>query len=254
MFDWSDGSYERTAAVLRGAAVRLVAAAAPGPGVSALDLGCGTGSAASALAAAGARVVGVDPARRLLEVARAAVPEAEFREGRAEAIPAPDGAFDLAVSSFGVIFCPDGPAAARELGRVLRPGGRFVFSTWVPEGGVFGATVALIEAARTVLPPGPPPSPWGDPEAVRRWFAAEGATLEVEREELVFEATSAGAWFDEQADHHPVWRGVRRLLADHPEVWGLARARSVDALEAASRRSGRMEVASPWWRLAARFS
>jgi ubiquinone/menaquinone biosynthesis C-methylase UbiE len=65
-----------------------------------LDVGCGTGNAALLAAQAGAGVVGVDPAARLLSVAReraeAAGVSADFVPGTAESLPFPDASFGAA--------------------------------------------------------------------------------------------------------------------------------------------------------------
>jgi len=106
MADWSRGEYERTAEQLEAAAEVAVAALAPAEGERIIDVGRGTGNAALAAARAGAAVVGVDPARRLLEAARARAeregfPAAEWVEGDALALPVEDGAFDAALSGVG---------------------------------------------------------------------------------------------------------------------------------------------------------
>ncbi len=68
--DWGLGDYERIAEQFLPAARVVVERAAPEPGERVVDVGCGTGNAALLVAALGARVIGVDPASRLLEVAR----------------------------------------------------------------------------------------------------------------------------------------------------------------------------------------
>jgi len=123
--DWSLGRYERIAEQFLPAARVLVESAAPGPGERVVDVGCGTGNAALLAAALGARVIGVDPASRLLEVARedaaARGLDAEFAVGDAAELPLDDGSADLVVSVFGVIFAPDAAAAVAELARVTPP-------------------------------------------------------------------------------------------------------------------------------------
>ena len=69
-------------------------------------------------------VLGLDPNADMLSVARRTSTRVEWREGRAEALPFPDGSFDAVVSQFGLMFFDDRPAALREMMRVLRPGGR----------------------------------------------------------------------------------------------------------------------------------
>ena len=60
-----------------------------------MDVGTGTGVFADAFLARGFSVVGIDANGVMLEVARQLVPEAEFKQARAEAIPYDNGEFDL---------------------------------------------------------------------------------------------------------------------------------------------------------------
>jgi ubiquinone/menaquinone biosynthesis C-methylase UbiE len=130
--DWGSGSYERQAVHLLPAVQQVVAEIAVEPGEFVVDVGCGSGSAVLLVAAGGARVVEVDPAPRLLEVARTEAARrgvaAEFVVGDAVHIPLADGTVDAVVSTFALIFVPDPAAAVQEIARVLRPGGRLVFS------------------------------------------------------------------------------------------------------------------------------
>ena len=115
-FDWSVGRYEETAARLLPVAERLVEQAALRAGECVVDVGCGTGNAALLAARRGARVIGVDPARRLLEVARrragAEALDISFLEGEAATLPLGDESADVVLSVFAVIFAPDAEAAA----------------------------------------------------------------------------------------------------------------------------------------------
>jgi len=88
-----------------------------------LEVGCGTGLNLP-LYPTDAWVVGLDPDPNLLRAARHRAPEALLVQGRAEALPFRDGAFDTVVSS--LVFCSveDPAAGLREVARVLRPGGR----------------------------------------------------------------------------------------------------------------------------------
>ncbi|MCH1927439.1 class I SAM-dependent methyltransferase, partial [Shewanella sp. C31] len=86
---------------------------------SVLDIGTGTGVFAEAFAALGLFTVGLDPRADRLEVARAKVKGARFVEGRAEALPFPEGSFDLAF--FGLsLHHLDPIAALREASRGAR--------------------------------------------------------------------------------------------------------------------------------------
>src|SRR5690242_14399728 len=79
--DWDMGEYERFAPELEPAAEQLVALAGLRGGERVLDVSCGTGNAAIVAARAGAVVTGVDPAARLLGIARGRA-EAEGLEAR----------------------------------------------------------------------------------------------------------------------------------------------------------------------------
>ena len=98
------------------------------PGERWLDVGTGGGGLALRLARAGAVVVGVDIAEDGLEHARTAAAEqgigAAFEHGDAQELPFEDASFDGVASAFGVIFAADREAAAGELARVCRPGGK----------------------------------------------------------------------------------------------------------------------------------
>ncbi len=119
-------------------------------GLRALDLGTGTGSVARGLAERGLSVVAIDPATALLERAveldREVGAAVDYREGRAEAIDAPDGTFDL-VTAGQCWHWFDRPKVSAEVARVLVPGGRIVIAhfDWLPlPGNVVEATERLI--------------------------------------------------------------------------------------------------------------
>jgi len=112
--------------------VDAFAALAVVPGDRLLDLGFGGGLLSELALHAGARVTGVD--RSAAMVARAnrrfasavAAGQARFLEGPAQALPLPDSAIDCVASINTLYFWPDLEAVARELWRVLVPGGRLV--------------------------------------------------------------------------------------------------------------------------------
>ncbi|MCB1353901.1 MAG: methyltransferase domain-containing protein [Rhodobacteraceae bacterium] len=111
----------------------VAAAAGAAPGKSFLDVACGTGvlaRAARSRAGIGAHVAGLDCNPGMLAVARARAPEIDWYEGRAEALPFPDAAFDAVASQFGIMFFEDRVAALREMWRVLAPGGGLAVAVW----------------------------------------------------------------------------------------------------------------------------
>jgi ubiquinone/menaquinone biosynthesis C-methylase UbiE len=107
------------------------------PPARVLDVACGTGIVArrakERLGAKGS-VVGIDLNPQMLAVARRQAPEVDWREGNAGALPLRDGeAFDVALCQQGFQFFPDRAAAARQMHRALRKGGRAAVSTWRPD-------------------------------------------------------------------------------------------------------------------------
>jgi SAM-dependent methyltransferase len=96
----------------------------PAPGRATLEVGCGEGRVARDLGARGHRVTGVDASPTLLDAARAAQPEVDFRLADAAALPFQDGAFDLVVAYNSLMDVDDMPGAVREAARVLEPDGR----------------------------------------------------------------------------------------------------------------------------------
>lgn len=95
-------------------------------GLEVLDVGCGEGRFCRMLAARGARTVGIDPTKALIEEARRRQPGGIFHEAMAEALPLPDASVDLVVSYVSLVDIPDYRTAIREMARVVRPGGRVV--------------------------------------------------------------------------------------------------------------------------------
>jgi SAM-dependent methyltransferase len=98
-----------------------------------LDVACGTGVLTRELAGRigpGGRVAGLDINEGMLTLARRSLPEVEFRQGTAEALPYPDATFDAVTCQFGLMFFADRAQALREMLRVLVPGGRVVATVW----------------------------------------------------------------------------------------------------------------------------
>mgnify|MGYP001570749132 CR=1 FL=1 len=152
-------------------AARLVAFTGIRAGDRVLDVGCGTGVAAITARRMGAKVTGLDLTPELLTRAKenatiAGFPDMQWKEGDAEALPFTDGEFDAVISQYGHMFAPRPDVTAREMLRVLKPGGRIAFSTWPPElalGRLFALTGKYLPAPPGVTPPGA----WGEPAFVR---------------------------------------------------------------------------------------
>lgn len=95
-----------------------------------LDIGCGTGRLLRKAGARwpAARLIGVDPAENMVDVARRLLSTATFQVGQAESLPLPDASVDLVLSTFSFHHWNDQAAGLREIARVLQPGGHFVLA------------------------------------------------------------------------------------------------------------------------------
>jgi ubiquinone/menaquinone biosynthesis C-methylase UbiE len=124
---WGNGPYQRITETIADIHEAVVGRLAPEPGDDLLDLACGTGAIAELAAERGARVTGVDLAPVLIETAKERAEELglqiDYRVGDAEELDFPEGSFDKLSSTCGIMFAPDHEAVARELARVVRPGG-----------------------------------------------------------------------------------------------------------------------------------
>ncbi|HEY2893630.1 MAG TPA: methyltransferase domain-containing protein [Pirellulales bacterium] len=195
---WASGDFSVIGTTLQIAGETLCEAADLDAGSRVLDVACGNGNAALAAARRFCKVVGLDYVPELLargrERAMADGLPIEFVEGDAESLPFPVASFDAAVSTFGVMFAPDQERAARELVRVVRPGGTIALANWTPEGFI-GRLLATV--SRHVPPPAGVPSPilWGTEARLRQLFP-DVRGLEVRRSTFVFRYESANHFID----------------------------------------------------------
>jgi len=152
-----------------------------------LDLATGTGWGSRIIAQRfpGVQLVGSDIAEHMLEYARATASlqrlDIEYQHADAERLPYADASFDGIVSTFGVMFVGKPEAAAAELARVVKRGGRVVLSTWTPD----GAVSRMFGVMKPFMPPPPqppPPSPfeWGKRERLEQLL---GESFELSFEE-----------------------------------------------------------------------
>jgi SAM-dependent methyltransferase len=178
-------------------AAKLVKFAEVAAGQRVLDVACGTGVVALTAARLGARTSGLDLSPALLDRARQnasiAAVDVDFVEGDAEALPYPDASFDTVLSQFGHIFAPRPEAAAKEMLRVLKSGGRLAFSAWPPE--LF--TGRQFELIARYMPPPPegaarPAAPmlWGDPTVIRERLGGLVTGLLFERDTMIVQSLS----------------------------------------------------------------
>ena len=166
-------------------------------GENVLDLGTGTGAVALLAAAEvgeNGRVHGHDISTDMLGIAirRASeigISNIKFEEGRAENIPAEDSSFDVVLASLSLMYVIDREAAAREIARVLRRGGRFVAAVWADPG---ECDIVMFQQTAGSFAPAPPvsgvgPGAMADCSEFLGLLANAGISAEVDKEILGFE-------------------------------------------------------------------
>src|SRR4026209_2181915 len=135
---WSSGDYHMIGTQLQLVSELLIEALDVHSTERVLDVATGSGNAALAAARRGCDVTGVDSGPALLDRARLRAQSEELRiefvEGDAEALPLPDGSFDVVTSVFGSMFAPNQEKTATELARVVKPGGRIGIVAHTPDG------------------------------------------------------------------------------------------------------------------------
>jgi SAM-dependent methyltransferase len=165
-------AYDRISRGIADALEHCVLRLNPRPSERILDLSTGTGWTSRLVARRGAITTGVDIASGLLDTARRkAASEGlaiEYFLGDAEDLPFDSGSFDAVVSTFGVMFASRPEAAAAELARVCRRGGRIALTTWLADSNLY----RMFQVMKPYMPPPPapaPPSPfeWGRTERIR---------------------------------------------------------------------------------------
>ena len=254
------GEYEHIAAQLLPAARKVVDHAALRAGEHVVDVGCGTGNAALIAAAQGARVTGIDPAQRLLDVAaadaRARGLGAAFLRGNAAALPLSDASADVLVSAFGLIFAADPHAAVAEMARVAKVRSRIAFSVWLP-GGALTTTMrlrgeALVAAASTSAPAQnqasahqAAPFAWHDPAALDELFVTHGFCVELNGQQLAFTADSPSEFLDTELRVHPAWIAARAILEPRGEMKAL-HERALEIFEDANEDQSAFRVTSDY--------
>jgi ubiquinone/menaquinone biosynthesis C-methylase UbiE len=189
-WDLAAGSYESLwQAQLWPAQAALLECAALAAGECVLDVACGTGLVSFAAAdavGAGGRIVGTDISGGMVDAARERASQrgtgnAEFFRMDAEELALPDESFDAALCALGFMYLPRPEVAAREMRRVLRPGGRVVAAVWGKRSACGWSPVFPITDAEVRSDVCPMFFSLGEEDALARVFADVGLEITEQR-------------------------------------------------------------------------
>jgi ubiquinone/menaquinone biosynthesis C-methylase UbiE len=150
-----------------------------------LETAAGTGALTRAIAArlpASAWITATDLNQPMLDRAKASLSGDQritWQQADALSLPFGDQQFDAVACQFGVMFFPDRPRGYREAGRVLKPGGSFLFDTWERLSRNEFVTIASEELLQ-IFPDDPPvfmertPHGYYETDLIRRDLEAAG--------------------------------------------------------------------------------
>lgn len=207
---------------------RLVELAGVESGSRVLDVAAGYGepslTAARAVGSDGS-VVATDISAAMLAYGRerataAGIDNIEFVESAAIALDFPEHSFDAALSRWGIIFDPEGEAAAARVRGLLKPGSRMAIASWgTPEQVPFLAIPMRTAMSRLGVQPPPPGTPGPlsrpTPEAIGGLLEGGGfSDVAVEEADATFELESAEEFATFIREIAPP---ITAMMASHPE-------------------------------------
>jgi len=234
---WASGDFAVIGVTLQIVGESLAEAADIRAGETVIDVAAGNGNASLAAAHRFAKVTSTDYVPALLDKGRArAAAEGltiDFRTADAEDLPFPEGAFDVALSTFGVMFTPDHVKASNELMRVVRAGGRIGLANWTPDG-IVGQLFKTI--GKYVPPPAGLRSPamWGTEEHLRELFDGHASGMRVARRQFLFRYASTEHWLQVfKAYYGPVQKAFAALDAQGQSALTADITRMLDAANTA---------------------
>jgi enediyne biosynthesis protein CalE5 len=180
---------------------RLVELAGIEPGHRVLDVAAGYGEpslTAGRKVGANGSVVATDISGEMIAFGReraaaAGLENIEFIESDAASLDFPEASFDAALSRWGIIFEPDGEAAAARVRKFVKPGGRMAISSWGPPDRVPMLGLPMRTVMKRLQVPPPPPGTPGPlsrptPEALAGLLEGGGfSDVAVEEAEVIFE-------------------------------------------------------------------
>jgi SAM-dependent methyltransferase len=223
---WSSADFGVIGTTLQIVGETLCEAANVCAGEAVLDVAAGNGNASLAAARRWAHVTSTDYVPQFLDLGRARAEgdrlPMKFTVADAEELPFGGDSFDVALSTFGVMFAPDQEKAASEMMRVVRPGGRIGLANWTPEG-------FIGDLFRTVAGFVPPPSgvtspmAWGTEPGLTGLFGPNAADIRCERKDFTFRYRSAEHFIDTFGTYYgPIVKALATLDAADQSALGSA--------------------------------
>jgi ubiquinone/menaquinone biosynthesis C-methylase UbiE len=191
---WGLGDYPRIAELILPVSRDLVDACFISAGQEVLDVAAGTGNLAVLAGEEGAGVVASDISPGQIELGRERTAaeglDVEWVEANAEELPFEDDRFDCAASVFGAMFAPRPELVAKEMFRVVKPGGTIGMANW----GHYGFQAEMFELQTGFGPPPDPeiahPRDWGMEEVVQERLGPYASSLQLERQTIRYEFES----------------------------------------------------------------
>ena len=240
---WALGNYAVVGTTLQIVGESLCEAIDLRAGSLVLDVAAGNGNATLAAARRWCDVVSTDYVAALLESgrrrARAEGHIVTFQEADAEHLPFADNVFDVALSTFGVMFAPDQERAAKELVRVCKPRGRIGLASWTP-GSFIGNLFALIGAYVPHTSAIRSPALWGTRERLGELFGGAASEIGVQSKEFVFRYRSPMHWIEVFRTYYGPLTRVFGALA--PEAQAAFTRELLDLIEQGNRSHDRSLV------------
>lgn len=218
---WASGNYGTIGSRLQIVGELLAESVDVRAGEHVLDVAAGNGNATIAAARRFAHVTSTDYVPELLEQgdarAKANGLDITFQTADAEALPFEDESFDVAISTFGVMFTPEQNMAAHELLRVVRSGGRIGLANWTPEG-FLGQLFRVI--GKYIPAPAGLQSPmlWGSEPRIIKLFGPDAADIQCQRRTYNFRYQSAAHWIEVFRNYYGPIHKVYAALDDYRQA------------------------------------
>jgi ubiquinone/menaquinone biosynthesis C-methylase UbiE len=219
---WASGDFAIIGVTLQIVGEQLAESCDIRAGERVIDIAAGNGNATLAAARRFAKVTSTDYVQALLDKGRARAAaeglDVGFRVADAESLPFGDASFDVALSTYGAMFTPDHAKPAREMLRVVRPGGRIGLANWTPEG--FIGQLFKVIGGYIPAPMGlKSPALWGTEPYIVELFGSQARDIRTVRRHFNFRYKSASHWLQIFRDYYgPTHKAFAALTGSGQEA------------------------------------